>query len=83
MIIEVSTDPGGVLLIRDFIMDSSRTIPKKGALFALNMLVNTAAGDTYTFAEISETLQKVGFINVKLLRGEDQQDDLVSAEKPR
>jgi SAM-dependent methyltransferase len=76
-------DPGGVLLIRDFIMDSSRTTPKKGALFALNMLVNTAAGDTYTFAEVSESLQKAGFINVELLRGEDQQDDLISAEKPR
>jgi hypothetical protein len=64
-------------------MDSSRTTPIKGALFALNMLINTAGGDTYTFAEVSETLQKAGFINVKLLRGEDQQDDLVRAEKPR
>ena len=76
-------DPGGVLLIRDHIMDSSRTTPEGGALFALNMLVNTAAGDTYTFAEVSETLQKVGFINVKLLRGEDNhQNDLVRAQKP-
>jgi SAM-dependent methyltransferase len=74
-------DPGGVLLIRDFIMNSSRATPKGGALFALNMLVNTAAGDTYTFAEVSETLEKVGFINVKLLQRGDQQDDLVSAEK--
>jgi hypothetical protein len=32
---------------------------------------------------VSETLQKAGFINVELLRGEDQQDDLVSAGKPR
>ena len=55
---------------------------KKGALFALNMLVNTAAGDTYTFAEVSETLQKVGFINVELLRGGDQQNDLVRVQKP-
>jgi len=76
-------DPGGALLIRDFIMDSSRTTPKGGALFALNMLVNTAAGDTYTFAEVSETLQKAGFVDVKLLRGQDQQDDIVTAEKPR
>jgi hypothetical protein len=47
------------------------------------MLINTAGGDTYTFAEVSETLRKAGFINMKLLRGEDQQDDLVRAEKPR
>ena len=76
-------DPGGVLLIRDFIMDSSRTTPKGGALFALNMLVNTAGGDTYTFAEVSETLQKAGFINVELLQGQNQQDDLVRVEKTR
>jgi SAM-dependent methyltransferase len=75
-------DPGGVLLIRDFIMDSSRTTPKKGALFALNMLINTAGGDTYTFTEVSETLQKAGFINVELIRGGDQQDDIVQAQKP-
>ncbi len=76
-------DPGGVLLIRDFIMDPSRTTPITGALFALNMLVNTAAGDTYTFAEVSEVLQKVGFIKVELLQQGEQQNDLISAEKPR
>ena len=41
---------GGVLLIRDHIMDESRTYPPAGALFALNMLVNTQGGDTYTYS---------------------------------
>jgi hypothetical protein len=63
-------------------MDSSRTTLITGALFALNMLVNTAAGDTYTFAEVSEILQKAGFINEELLRDGDQKDDLVQAQKP-
>jgi SAM-dependent methyltransferase len=76
-------DPGGVLLIRDFIMDPSRTTPITGTLFALNMLVNTAAGDTYTFTEVSEVLQKVGFIKVELLQQGEEQNDLISAEKPR
>jgi SAM-dependent methyltransferase len=75
-------DPGGVLLIRDFIMDPSRTSPITGTLFALNMLVNTTDGDTYTLAEVSKALQKAGFINVELLRGGDQQNDLVQAQKP-
>jgi SAM-dependent methyltransferase len=75
--------PGGILLIRDFIMDSSRTVPAGGALFALNMLVNTAGGDTYTFDEIQETLVQVGFVDVGLTRGKDQQQsDLVTASKP-
>jgi SAM-dependent methyltransferase len=74
-------DPGGALLIRDFVMDLSRTKPTKGALFALNMLVNTLGGDTYTFVEIREGLEKAGFVNVALLRAGDQQDGLVKAEK--
>jgi SAM-dependent methyltransferase len=74
-------DPGGVLIIRDFIMDSNRTIPKKGALFALNMLINTAAGDTYAFDEITESLKRASFIDIELIRGSDQQDDLVTAKK--
>jgi len=74
-------EPGGVLLIRDFIMDSSRTTPKSGTLFALNMLVNTQSGDTYTFDEISASLGDAGFANIELLRGRGGQDDLVRAEK--
>ncbi len=74
-------EPEGTLLIRDFIMDSARTTPRGGTLFALNMLVNTVAGDTYTFDEIKESLVEVGFGNVELIRGGDQQSDLVKAEK--
>ncbi len=73
--------PGGALLIRDFVMDSTRTTPRGGTLFALNMLVNTAAGGTYTFDEISQALRQVGFINVGLIRGTDERSDLVKAEK--
>jgi hypothetical protein len=75
--------PGGTLLIRDFIMDPSRTVPQFGALFALNMLVNTTGGDTYTLDEINESLTQVGFVDVRFTRGEDQQQsDLVTASKP-
>ncbi len=76
-------EAGGVLLIRDFVMDSTRTSPKGGTFFALNMLVNTIAGDTYTFDEISEALRSSGFVTVELQRGSDQQGDLVRAEKSR
>ncbi len=74
-------EPGGVLLIRDFIMDSSRTTPTSGALFAINMLVNTPTGDTYTFDELSTSLRDAEFVNIELLRGGGGQDDLVKAEK--
>jgi predicted O-methyltransferase YrrM len=74
-------EPGGVLLIRDHVMDESRTTPPDGALFALNMLVNTPGGDTYTFAEITDTLRRAGFANPRLLRSGGHMDCVVEARK--
>lgn len=73
--------PGGVFLIRDHIMDESRTNPAAGALFALNMLVGTEGGDTYTFQEVTDTLAEAGFTNVSLVRRGQQMDCLVEARK--
>jgi SAM-dependent methyltransferase/predicted transcriptional regulator len=76
-------DPGGTILIRDHIMDESRTIPPMGAMFAINMLVNTRNGDTYTFEEIKDALEKAGFEGVRLARAGQGMDGLVEARKPR
>jgi len=75
-------EPGGAVLIRDHIMDESRTRPPAGALFAINMLVHTAGGDTYTFREIKETLEQAGFKEVRLVRSGEQMDCLVEGKKP-
>ncbi len=75
--------PGGRLIIRDHIMDESRTHPPAGALFALNMLVNTPAGDTYTFKEVADTLQTAGFTDIKLVLSGKEMDCLVEAVKPK
>lgn len=77
-----SLDPGGMLVIRDHIMDDSRTQPPEGALFAINMLVNTPGGDTYTLEEITRDLEAAGFANVRLLRSGERMDALVGATKP-
>lgn len=52
--------PGGQLVVQDFVMDPSRTEPPQGALFALNMLVATRVGDTYTEAEIRSWMKRAG-----------------------
>ena len=75
-------EPGGVILIRDHIMDESRTKPPAGAVFALNMLVNTRGGDTYTFREVKEALEKAGFKDIRLLRTGEKMDCLVEGHKP-
>ena len=52
---------GGRVVIQDNIMDEARLKPASGALFALNMLVNTAGGDTYTEGEVRSWLRRAGF----------------------
>jgi ubiquinone/menaquinone biosynthesis C-methylase UbiE len=54
-------EPGGQIAIRDIVMDPTRTAPVDGALFAINMLVNTPAGGTYTLDEYREDLLAAGF----------------------
>ena len=53
-------NPSGQLVVQDFIVDEDRTGPPFGALFALNMLVGTASGDTYTESEVREWMEGVG-----------------------
>jgi hypothetical protein len=73
---------GGRVLLRDVIMDESHTSPAGGALFAINMLVNTAGGGTYSFREVEEDLGAAGFVEAKLLRGGQFMDSVVAARKP-
>ncbi len=72
-------EPGGVLIIRDIVMDESRTSPPEGALFAVNMLVHTEGGRTFTFSEIEEDLEAAGFREVRLARRGVRMDSLVEA----
>jgi hypothetical protein len=46
------------------------------------MLVNTDGGDTYTFAEVRKGLERVGFVDVRLVRTGERMDCLVEARKP-
>jgi SAM-dependent methyltransferase len=74
--------PGGRIAIRDTLMDPSRTSPVAGALFAVNMLVGTEGGGTYTFDEVREDLEAAGFREVALLRRDPAMNSLVAGKKP-
>lgn len=56
--------PGGRVVVQDFIMDEERLTPSHGAIFALNMLVGTESGDTYTEAEVSGWMTAAGLSGV-------------------
>jgi len=71
----------GVLLIRDVVMDESRTRPEAGALFAVNMLVGTEAGGTYSFNEFQQDLSKTGFSEVTLVHQDEYTSSLIRAIK--
>ncbi len=71
--------PGGRIVVRDHVMSPDRTAPRAGALFAVNMLVGTESGGTYTFEELSAWLAEAGFVRPRLLRDGERMDALVEA----
>ena len=56
--------PGGRLVVREFILQEDRTAPRFAALFAINMLVGTEHGNTYTEGEYRTWLKEAGFASV-------------------
>jgi ubiquinone/menaquinone biosynthesis C-methylase UbiE len=53
--------PGGRIVIAEFVPNEDRTGPSGALIFACTMLVNTEAGDTYTFNEMAAWLRDAGF----------------------
>ncbi|MGH7968330.1 MAG: methyltransferase [Limisphaerales bacterium] len=74
--------PGGHIAIRDMVMDKTHTQPVAGALFAINMLVATQGGGTFSFDELREDLEKTGFVNATQSRQDLGMNSVVIAEKP-
>lgn len=58
---------GGTLIIAEFIADEDRAGPPDALIFAVTMLVNTEAGDTFTFNEMAAWLRDAGFVDVRQL----------------
>jgi ubiquinone/menaquinone biosynthesis C-methylase UbiE len=59
--------PGGTIAIAEFIANEERTGPPNAMIFAVNMLVNTDQGDTFTLPEMTTWLTEAGFKNVRTL----------------
>jgi ubiquinone/menaquinone biosynthesis C-methylase UbiE len=57
--------PGGKVAIVDMIPNDERTGPPFAVLFALNMLLHTGDGDTYTLSEYRGWLKDAGFSKVE------------------
>jgi 2-polyprenyl-3-methyl-5-hydroxy-6-metoxy-1,4-benzoquinol methylase len=53
--------PDGIALTVEFVPNEDRVSPPFPAAFALSMLVLTAEGDAYTFAQLDDMLKQAGF----------------------
>jgi len=58
-------NPGGQLVVKDFLLDPSGTSPLQAALFSVNMLVHTEGGAAYTEREVRSWMKSAGFEGVK------------------
>ena len=57
-------EPGGLILIHDFILNDAKDGPEFPALFALNMLIGTEHGRSYSRKEIVSMLEKAGVVDI-------------------
>ncbi|MCX6633079.1 MAG: methyltransferase [Candidatus Solibacter sp.] len=60
--------PGGRVVIQDFILEPDKTAPRFAALFALNMLVGTRGGSSYSEPEYAGWLGEAGFQEIRHTR---------------
>lgn len=74
-------ESGGRLVVRDHVLSPDRTEPRSGALFAVNMLVGTEGGNSYTEAEIRDAMEQAGFVGVRLINPDTCMDGLMEGFK--
>ena len=72
---------GGTIAIAEWLVNDDRTKPLPSLMFAVQMLVNTEKGDTFSFNEIKSWLEEAGFKKVRKVEAPGP-SPLVLATKP-
>jgi hypothetical protein len=70
-----------VIAIAEWLVNDDRTEPAHSLMFAVQMLVNTERGDTFSFNEIKRWLEEAGFKKVRKLEAPGP-SPLILATKP-
>ncbi len=60
-------EPGGLILVHEFILGDTLDQPLYPALFSLNMLINTPQGQAYSEAQITQMLSHAGVKDITRL----------------
>lgn len=76
-------EPGGLMIVKDHIMNADLTEPRAGAIFALYLLMATRGRD-YSFDEVSRWFGDAGFVDIRLeaLPSPPFTSSMVIARKP-
>jgi len=74
-----SLKPGGMILIHEFILDNTMDGPLFPALFALNMLLGTPAGQSYSEKQLKHMLSEAGVGELKRITFESPNDSGIIA----
>ena len=75
-------NPGGQVIILEFVPNDDRVSPPVPAMFSLTMLGNTPKGDAYTLAEYAAMCRNAGLETPRLVPLEPMPQSLVMARKP-
>ncbi len=79
--VHAALNPGGQVIILEFVPNDDRVSPPMPAMFSLTMLSSTPMGDAYTFAELGEMCRTAGLEGPKLVALEPMPESLVVARK--
>lgn len=74
--------PGGTIAIAEILVDVNRQGPLPALLFAVNMLVNSEAGDTFSLEEITDWLHAAKFHEVRTVEVPGLAPRIILARKP-
>ena len=72
---------GGIVAIAEWLVNEDRTGPLHSLIFAVEMLVATERGNTFSFHQIADWLEDAGFENVRLMDA-PAPSPLILADKP-
>jgi predicted O-methyltransferase YrrM len=66
--------PGGMIIVHEFILDDTMDAPLFPALFSLNMLLGTDAGQAYSEKQLAEMFTDAGVKDIQRLRFDSPND---------
>lgn len=74
--------PGGTIAIAEILVDADRMAAVPALIFAVNMLVNSDQGGTFSLGEISGWLREAGFEQIRTVEAPGLAPLLILATKP-